>query len=501
MEISRISTPEQTTYLKMANIRFVEDTPVAIPRLQEAIKICSDNPYILQVLIYFFTKLLSVHRNYLVTDNQQITDQWDISCRDLLNPYGHIYHDTYTMQALYFIKQLDPIATYRELTDEALVHLRGHPEDGEYITPVGYTIINRGHDWIVRCALECNVPDRVKHWLELMYPFQPWKIVDMSSRLVGENVDVLFAYLDDAGNRGGPDAMMHVLRLWLRQAMTVVDIWKYCPVEQREDSSLMPRYDWCVSAYRKMFYQFQKELQNPFSEYPYAERDGLKDVSFMRIFEHCWLLAALESQYMGLVVVDREILRCQVHGHVLSIVQNMFRDRIQDIDHHLDKAFGSLELVREEPLIDLRSLEDELRPWHCLMDRLGQQFYGHNLPDMMFEGMEAYENDFEVVYDSEDEADLDMEDIEVEAHGEWIDITELTVDQQPQTDDLCTVCQDGISPDDSYDRRCVALLNCLHVFHAECFAHWVNGTAKNSNLCPDCRAQATSRKRPVRPKL
>ena len=43
------------------------------------------------------------------------------------------------------------------------------------------------------------------------------------------------------------------------------------------------------------------------------------------------------------------------------------------------------------------------------------------------------------------------------------------------------------------------LNSCGHLFHYKCIFEWLNGTASNSNLCPECRIQFSEQRRPVRP--
>jgi hypothetical protein len=75
------------------------------------------------------------------------------------------------------------------------------------------------------------------------------------------------------------DAIIDIQYFVLRQAMTVADIWAYCPVTEREEYSLMPKYKWYYGSLRVMGVQSMREIEDAFSEYPYRVREQLKVIS------------------------------------------------------------------------------------------------------------------------------------------------------------------------------------------------------------------------------
>ncbi|KAF3032235.1 hypothetical protein E8E11_002389 [Didymella keratinophila] len=206
-----------------------------------------------------------------------------------------------------------------------------------------YTVISRAHDWVVRCALELDIPYKWKSWLQLMYKKQPYKILDEPSTTIDEDEDVFLATLQAAANIGGFDTTIPVIKFWLRQVLTVIQVWDVClHVRGDRDAFIMPTYDWCMAAYEKMWHRFKNELRNPLSDYPYVVREQLlRDVHYMRLFEECWKWTGLATQGIKVQDFDPYEIRTAIHEHVLKLVRDEFQPRNLGTQEMLEQVFGA----------------------------------------------------------------------------------------------------------------------------------------------------------------
>lgn len=514
MDSSNRATGEQALTNDQSGIRFAEDRPIKITCLEDAIIIfhkTSDDPYVFQALIFFLSTLLSTQLMHDQLHELQILHMWNIRRQDMTNSYRFVYRDIETCtKVLDIIEQLDPNATCRVLGGMAAAHLQGFPSSGNNHVNEGYTIVNRGHDWIVRCAWESDIDDRYKEWLRLMYEKQPCKMVDVPSGLVDEGKFTYIETLWTAAQSDGFEVMIPVIKFWLRQALTMVNIWHCCFQTRVEGVETPLPYEWCVASYDKMWYQFKKELQNPFSDYPYKVREQLQKMSYMRVFEECWKWVKLAAQSKE----DFEMheVRKLVYNHMLVMARNEFEPHEQSTMRVLKKSFGDHQIygeyniLGEEPVVYLHNLNDypHLREIQSLHDGLCKEFYP-NLPDISQEEYDVRYPVSEQEIGSESVSEMDLDDadlqsggIQDEAYGPRIDISQFTFDKPSDENDYCAICQTDITLGGSYEQRCIVTVDCLHVFHAECLDEWVNGAMENSNTCPQCRALITSQRRPRR---
>ncbi|KAJ4355056.1 hypothetical protein N0V95_003274 [Ascochyta clinopodiicola] len=495
-------------------IRFADDTPVVIPCLQRAMTICLqhfNDPYVFQALIFFFATLFSGRPLYGSQDEEQIMKLWERGLTELSNPYRNVYRNAETCgQVDAVIERLPPLETFEELQVAATFYLRGDPGLTDPRVPSDYAIVNRGHDWIVRCALEGDLPEYVKGWLQLMYQKQPDKIIDSPSYFDIAGTFEFEGSLWNAIRVDGLAGIVPVIKFYLRQALTIADLWEtWVSVDMSflTSRSFMPDYSWCVATYDAMWYQFKKDLRDPFSEYPYHIRDQLKLLSYMSVFEECWQWVYLEAGQMNAENFNGHNVRLQVYNNVLTKVRDVLSYG-SDITGILYQGFGSHSLVTEERIRHITQADNYpyLDDILVLKDGLCKLFYPH-LPAMT---PEQYDARFPVT-EPEDDMDSDsgmdlhydelqLDDVEIEAYGARLGLADLILDKQPDADDICTICQAGFSLVGSAEQRCVGPIGCLDVFHAECLDDWVNGASKTSNLCPNCQTEITTQQRPRRPK-
>ena len=508
---------EQAPTFEGFDIRFPEDTPVVIPCLENALTIFAWQPndsYVFQVLIYFFSTLIPASNTYSRTDETNILHVWEVRRKELDNPYHPTFRSIETCkQADAVIKQLDPIATYCGLAEIASMHLHGNPKSYLNHIEADYTIVNRGHDWILRCAFELNISRKWKTWLRLMHEKQPYKILDLPSHSIDEGEFIFLNTMWAAAEHDGFDAMIILIKFWLRQAMTIVEVWDVRLTVEGNQGGPMPPYAWCVGAYEKMWHRFRNDLRDPFSEYPYKLRqEMLREISYMRVFEECWRWVCLATQDSTAEDFDPYEVRVAVYNHVLTDVRNAFQPRNPSTADMLEETFGErnehggCQLLAESPIVNVNNLEDDLRERKSLCDGLCKEYYP-GLPDMTQEEYDALypDSDDEHNMESESEAEVDMleleltEDVELEAYGRQIDIDQFTVWKRPAAGDFCTWCQTEIVLADSWLRRCVVPVTCSDAFHAGCLSGWINSASATSHQCPNCKVQMTSQKRPRRP--
>jgi hypothetical protein len=142
--------------------------------------------------------------------------------------------------------------------------------------------------------------------------------------------------------------------------------------------------------------------------------------------------------------------------------------------------------------------------WHW-----GRCFYGDDLPP-------GFSTDPRVVNEyvdtlmtvSEDDNDNVIDELEQDIHegAKWeaygppidpIDFAELVSEANQPRKSNCSICAETFAPRTS-GALCLKLESCGHHFHYRRINEWLNGVAANSNLCPECRAQICSDRRPVR---
>jgi hypothetical protein len=499
----------QAPTFEKSGIRFPEDTPVIIPSLQKALKLLSqqdEDPHVFQTLIYFFSTLLAGPCRSQSVPDHVIVDVWRISQRDLANPY-HFCNEG--IQACKWfdaiINQLDPVSTCQEMRQYASVLVRhSSPMTARFHVGAEYTIISRAHDWVVRCAFELGIPYKWKSWLQLMYEKQPYKILDEPSTIIDEDEDVFLATLHAAANIGGFDAMIPVIKFWLRQVLTMVQVWDVCLQVRGDADALMPSYDWCVAAYEQTWHRFKNELQNPLSEYPYVVREQLlRDVHYMRVFEECWKWTDLATQGIKAQDFDPYVTRTAIYLYVIKLVRDEFQPHNLSTEETLEQVFGARTkdneylLLAESPIVSVDKLQNDLRLRPSIYDGLCQEFYP-DLPTMTNAEYDAMYPDSEAEYDEDEFEPIPLEDVELVAFGPRIDIADLTHTKKPDADDFCTICQEQITLGEPDALRCVVPVVCSDTFHAECLETWVNSTAKICNTCPHCKARMTKYQRPVR---
>lgn len=500
---------EQAPTFEKLGIRFPEDTPTTISCLQKALHLLlqqEEDPDVFQTLIYFFSTLLSGPSLSQTVPDQILADAWRTFQGDLANPY-HFCNGGIQASKQFdaIINQLDPVGTCQEMRQYASVFVR-HSTPVIARSHVGdeYTMISRAHDWVVRCAFELDIPCKWKSWLQLMYEKQPYKILDEPSTTIDEDGDIFLATLHAAANIDGFDAMIPAIKFWLRQVLTVVQVWDVCLQIGGDSDALMPSYDWCVAAYEKMWYRFKNELRNPLSDYPYMVREQLlRDFHYMRVFEECWKWTDLTTQGIKAQDFDPYEIRTAVYEYVIKLVRDEFQLRNFSTQEILEQVFGGKTenneyfILAEDPVVFVDNLQNDLRPRPSIYDGLCQEFYP-DLPTMRDAEYEAMYPGSEAEYDKDEYEPAPLEDFEVEAFGPRIDIADFAHTKEPEPGDFCTICQEQNTLGESHALRCVVPVVCSDTFHAECLGAWVNSTAKICNTCPHCKARMTKYQRPVR---
>ncbi|KAH6621716.1 hypothetical protein C7974DRAFT_377397 [Boeremia exigua] len=416
-------------------IRFPDDLPTELSSMQDMLDSLPrkfDDPYVFRVLIYFLSSLIpKSHRNAGLAGTDPFY-MWNCRRRELA---GIVTHVTYRekqacKKALKIIDQLDLYSTYRDIEYHSKKLVRGDPKSHSNSIGEGFITTNRGHDWIIRCAYELDIPDQWKEWLELMYEKQPYTAVDPPRSRLGQSEQFFLETLLTATNIDGFESMVSLIKFWLRQVLTVIQVWDECPTKNH----FMPSYDWCVAAYQLMWDRLKNDLVNPFSEYPYLLRqEVLRNISFMSVFERCWKWVSSTNQATPGEDFDPLEVQRRVYHHILALVRDMYQHRNPSTNDVLNQAFGGQNEPRPYlPLEDhwLRVLEPKLREHEVLFNGLCKEFFG--LPD----GSVIADPD-RVPFRLEYSPFL----IEYQAVGARIDITQFVSIGQPAPGDLCTLCQ------------------------------------------------------------
>lgn len=495
--------------LDECDIRFPDDVCVDIPVLRNAFYILdqrSQDPHVLQTLIYFFSCLLQVPNRSLSNDG--VSQLWDACRARLHNPYHFIFHDVETSEEVdAVINELDPIVTFRGLALQAAAHLKGNPKHRLQYNGYEFTMVNRGYDWIVRCVYEFDIPPIWKPWLDTMYEQQPYKILDLSGHCIDEGNYIFLNSVAAAAHLDGFDSMVPLIKFWLRQALTIVQVWDFRLTVEGDGQGTLPPYAWCVAAYEKMWHRFRNELRDPFSEYPYMLRQTLlREIKYMRVFEDCWRWVHYITRDLATEDFDPYEVRCAVYQSILTTVQNEYQPRNHSTAQVLKEAFGEndrsewLQLFAENPVVTIDNLEEDLREQYSLYDGLCDFIY--DFPDATPENLDELYSDSDAELYSDEDTVMEYEpaeDVEVEVYGPRIDIAQFTSAKQATADDFCTWCQDEISPHGLNEKCCVVPLTCSDSFHAGCLDAWVNGASKNFDKCPNCKVQMTNRRRARRP--
>lgn len=474
-------------------IRFPEDMPTDIPMLRNALvefARLEQDPYVFQALLYFFSSLIE-DSNLDINNVGAITALWN-SCRaELRKSDEFIFHNATTCsQTDSVIDRLNPIATICELRSLAAIHVKGNPSSRLGSIEDDFTIISRGYDWIVRCVYKLNIPETWKAWLELTYEKQPARLFDTPENT---GYDIFFHTIEDAANIEGFDAMIPLIKFWLRQALTIVEVWNQRlmvdgdePVEDGLGASPMPPYPWCDAAYRKMWCRFINDIRDPFSDYPYMVRqEVLRRVSYQQVFEQCWEWVCGATAGVEAKDFDPFEVRAEIHNRVLTMIVDEYQPQYPDIQAMLEKEFGRRvegergQLLAEGPIVSTCSLEEDLQATRSSL-KLCENSYNPATTHRWMGEMEL------------------TEDVQFETYGPLIDLTQFTFVKQPAAGDFCSWCQNEISLSNSHAMRCLVPVSCKDTFHACCLADWVNSVSKISNFCPNCMIQMTYQKRTQR---
>ncbi|KAF3031509.1 hypothetical protein E8E12_001958 [Didymella heteroderae] len=285
----------------------------------------------------------------------------------------------------------------------------------------------------------------------LMYEKQPYKILDEPSTTIDEDEDIFIATLHAAADIGGFDAMIPVIKFWLRQALTIVEVWDVRLQVRGDADAVMPSYNWCVAAYEKMWHRFKNEVRNPLSDYPYMVREQLlRDVHYTRVFEEGWKWTDLATQDIEAQDFDPHEIRKAIYEHVLKLVRDEFQPRNLGTQEALEQVFGAKTenkehfLLAESPVVFVDNLGNDLRTRLSIYDGLCQGFYP-DLPTMTDAEYDAMYLDSEAEYDQDEYEPVPLEDVEVEALGPSIDVAGFTRIKEPDADDFCTICQEQIT--------------------------------------------------------
>ena len=518
-----------------AGLRWADDTPVVITSLRQAMQLlaqeCPD-PYALRLLIFFFS---SLYRPDRLESSQEPSDavvlrHWK-SERDILEDIETWWQrdDELTDRLHAVIDQLDAIATFREVSRLAKANIHGNvwmtlnDEPGWKGT---YTAMNRGFDWMVRCAFELELPDAWKQWLQLMYQKQPCQeTCESIGYYQHEFANPAFDMSIREAALPRPDWVEHIIPLtefWVRQALTIAHVWNMrLSTEAHQiqgEDDVMPPYPWCMAAYDKMRDRFHRCLEDPFSSYPYQLRlNVLRKLEYYSVFEECWGLVCEACPASDASSFNFVQVRLAVYHAVIRKAREVLRLRrgmpgnttddlntIDDLDLAFEESFerfdehGKYRLLQEVPEIETYELQYELLQWRALRNGMCDQWY-----PLPFE--EDWDEEESSDGDSDDMENIEFEpaeDVQMEVYGPRIDIAQFTVDtMECGADAFCTWCQDTISPTESWEKRCVKPMSCSDIFHAECLNEWVNGVSQSSNLCPNCKMQMTPKQRARRPIL
>ncbi|KAJ8117428.1 hypothetical protein OPT61_g1366 [Boeremia exigua] len=505
--------------LEEYGIRFPEDMPIILPCLRRAFDIAriqrSNNPYVLEALLYFFSYLVADSYNNERSGDAAIFTAWDttvsrVVADSILTPLHS--HDA-CRKAEDIIEQLDPLATYRELqsaSDDCMSKAIPYAREEQ-----GFAVLDRGDDWIIRCAYELDLTTTWRRWLYLMYKKQPCETTDPRSFTIDDperrfyNSEPIFLDTISAAERlHGIEATIPLIKFWLRQTLTLVEIWSLYLTLKDDQDEMIPTHDWFVCAYQKMSHRFHCDVRDPFSEYPYTIRqDVLGKLSYLQVFEQCWGWVSLASQTTTASEFDPFEVRLTLHNDLLNLVRSTYHPQEHRTTRVLEESFGvqntsregGYQLLAESPIVNVNLLDSEVGGYGHLIRSILEIF--NPLPSMEgtedgildYRGYDSVE-DYESAFDDDIEMDL-AEDVELEAHGPPINIAQFTVDKEPAEDAFCTFCQEQITSAHTDDMRCIKPTACSDVFHAKCLDSWVNSTSGNSNRCPNCKVQMTVERR------
>jgi hypothetical protein len=182
------------------------------------------------------------------------------------------------------------------------------------------------------------------------------------------------------------DSILHIQRFVLRQAMTVADIWAYCPVAEREGYSLMSNYKWYYGGLRVTGVQIMRKIEDAFSEYPYRVCEQLKLISWARLYEHLWKLARTASHWIDPGSYPYLSMRLS-RNRILDDACRSFTAPDTPIRRLISEAFGcdwqlnrtvyagSYAIVEAECAVDLEYMQVNCKTPPYLRAGLGRRFY------------------------------------------------------------------------------------------------------------------------------
>jgi hypothetical protein len=465
------------------------------------------------------------------------TSAWQDLLADLRDPNQvPLYRDPESLQVAQALSRLDPLVVLRELS--ANTHA-GCEIISKRVSGAS-TDVPCGGYWLAACAkLGLGTPSTpaqelfVQHVDHLSFPQPVYAGPDTTGMAVATHSiaeamifrpnGILWSAATLA-SRGDTMELFNLVQCIVRIAMDVADVWTFTLDEGIREVRDFPPWKWYYFGMRHSREIFAAVITN-YPEEPqdllsYKVRDALKTVSFVVLWDWLWQNARdLCEVYRAEDNDPVDRLQFDLNRVVLLPFSKMeFISNTElraDMTAAANQEFDESTYLRPSKhpvLIDFEDI-DETNLGH-LECHWGRRFYGDELP-------RGFSTDLETVLAIEvemranaganaiaipEEFLVDIEDeAELEAFGPLIDpakfATVVGEASQPEGQN-CTICAEPYEPYELYkvEQRCLRLENCGHYFHEDCLADWMNGVARNSNLCPECREQICVERRKVRVK-
>ncbi|KAF1917659.1 hypothetical protein BDU57DRAFT_172169 [Ampelomyces quisqualis] len=513
--------------------------PRILPSLSEALERLHGSYHATETIIQTWSILLVVR-----DDRRSFTQHrlWQRVLALLRNPTARsIYRDPESLQVAQVLARMDPAQVLSEL---GVVKVGDAELHGVHRRIEGYSSVSCLQNWIIQCAMLSLRQTRSSKWkiawLHLTFLGTPQPVYegadlqrarngeDMSSLRVTGSDGALMPILTKFVGNWNADVVRSLLRLITRIAMDVADIYDYTRIHAHRKKGEHPPLRWYYLGLlqaRAAFISAINECANAMEDVlPLSLRVHLKSVPFVVIWDWLWEEAQMVCTMETIKAVS---LHARLYNFVvLSLanpepwpfsVDNL--ERMQGIAFPPGEPYWEFSLALWSPKpwrpsgyprsINCERIENTEA--HRMEYHWGRQFYGDDLPPGFSTNQDTVDAYLAELHpereDPADEVPAELlrniyDTADLETYGPvYVPrvFAKVAVGIEIPEEQNCTICAENF---EWWNTRnaCLKLRGCGHYFHEECLRQWINGVAANSNLCPECRAEICSDRRPVRVK-
>jgi hypothetical protein len=482
-----------------------------------------------RIVIITFSAIMEVSK-ILSTDADRLR-VWHRLLEGLRSLTQKLYRDPESLQVAQILTRANALEVFGEVASNA------HAECREiFASHVGsYSEVDCQDGWLIGCAKmgEVDASNQkyasfVLHLDHLATPQPLYECADNEDKSRARFTDsdifgvagVLLPSFSFATREEGSRDLGGLMRMLTRVAMDIADVWEYTLRHGHRQVTELPPFKWYEMGLpfaRKSFMSLIRDCADELEDtLTHQLRDLLKSVPFVVVWDWLWQKARDLSVTLDPIVTElHSFLYTHVYESLSSLATPVFwNGQAQQHDAIVLQYWRAIDL-RTVPwppsrplgypvLVDLEAISTTIA--HKMERHWGRRFYGDELPpgfstdhglvdEFLAIVQAAHEEDDESV---PDELQQDINDgAEVEAYGPPInplDFADVVSEANKPPEQNCTICAETFQS----EANCMKLRDCGHYFHHLCICYWLNGVTANSNLCPECRAQICSDRRPVR---